>query len=608
MNTHEQPEVILHDPHLGGWLCFPPPTSIIQTSRHADVVPALHELQRAVDSGNRYAAGFISYEAAPAFDPALTVRPPDHNFPLLWFGLFDRPAVSRQPFPVPHPTSSIDQPTLHLDWTPSISHDAYAAILARLRNYLYAGDSYQVNFTLRLLAAFDGDPRALFSTLVHAQGPHYSAFINTGPFAICSASPELFFRFHNGAIESRPMKGTAPRGRTLAEDRHQAASLQASEKNRAENVMIVDMIRNDMGRVAIPGTVTPVSLFDIERYPTVWQMTSTVTCRTKALFPEIMTALFPCASITGAPKRRTMEIIAELEDSPRRIYTGAIGFLAPGGHAQFNVAIRTVLLDRRQHTAEYGVGGGIVWDSAIRDEYDECLLKAGVLQPATPDFSLLETIRWDSDTGFFLLERHFNRLAGSAEYFGIPLSLPGVQAELEQWAAGQPAPSASSISQNVAVSVRIRLLIASNGAISIEAFPLPSPTDTPVRVALAPRPVDAADRFLYHKTTHRRIYEEAKSARPDADDVLLWNSAGEITESTIANVVADADGELITPAIRCGLLPGTFRAELLDQGKIREGVIRVEDLGRCRNLYLINSVRKWRQAAVVVPNPHPINT
>jgi para-aminobenzoate synthetase/4-amino-4-deoxychorismate lyase len=216
-----------------------------------------------------------------------------------------------------------------------------------------------------------------------------------------------------------------------------------------------------------------------------------------------------------------------------------------------------------------------------------------VLQPATPPFSLLETLRWEPATGFFLLDRHCNRLAGSAEYFGIALSLPEVQSRLLQWADGQSHLPASPAAQ------RIRLRVSSTGAISIESVPLPAATDTPVRVALAAKPIDPADRFLYHKTTHRHVYEEAKSDRPGVEDVLLWNSAGQITESTIANMVVDLDGQLITPGVECGLLPGTFRAELLEQGKIREGTIRMEDLSRCRQLYLINSVRKWRKAVLV---------
>jgi para-aminobenzoate synthetase/4-amino-4-deoxychorismate lyase len=589
MHTSQQPEVLLHNPQHGEWLCFPPPSAVIQAHRHADVIPALHEIQQAVDNNNHYAAGFISYEAAPAFDPALTVRPPDPRFPLLWFGLFDAP-TRRKSIPLPASTP------IALNWTPSITREAYIATLSRLREYLYKGDSYQVNYTLRLLASFKGSPYSLFSQLVGAQGAHYSAFISTENFAICSASPELFFRMHNGNIEARPMKGTAPRGRTSSEDRQEAANLHCSEKNRAENVMIVDMIRNDMGRIAIPGSVTPVSLFTIERYPTVWQMTSTVTCKTQALFPEIMTALFPCASITGAPKPRTMRIIAEVEDSPRRIYTGAIGFLAPGGIAQFNVAIRTVLLDNLNHTAEYGVGGGIVWDSSSGDEYDECITKSAILRPATPAFSLLETLRWDSDTGFFLLDRHLHRLAESAEYFDFHFSLPETKIKLDAWAA-------ESALTNKPLSWRIRLLLSASGTITIESFPLTKESPPSVCVGIASHPVDPQNRFLYHKTTYREIYENARSSCPGTDDVLLWNPKGEITESTIANVVVDMDGEMITPPVECGLLPGTFRDELLAQGIIKEGIIRLDNLRHGKALYLINSVRRWRPFTIASPLP-----
>jgi para-aminobenzoate synthetase/4-amino-4-deoxychorismate lyase len=582
MTTINQPVILMHDPRRGEWLSFSAPVKIITAHQHADVIPALQAIQHEVDSGSRYAAGFISYEAAPAFDQALTVKPHDPSFPLLWFGIFPPPTCHTT-----IPIASASQPAITLNWVPSLSRDDYNAALARLRDYLFNGDTYQVNYTIRLLADFNIDPLAFFHQLIAAQGAHYSAYLHTGPFTIFSASPELFFSMHDGMLESRPMKGTAPRGLTLDDDRHQAATLQNSEKNRAENIMIVDMIRNDMGRVATPGTVTPENLFSVERYPTVWQMTSAVSCRTRAKFPEIMTALFPCASITGAPKPRTMSIIAELETSPRRIYTGAIGYLSPGSNAQFSVAIRTVLLDNLSHVAEYGVGGGIVWDSASKDEYEECLLKAGILKQTTPPFNLLETIRWDPAEGFFLLNRHLQRLADSAEYFAIPLSIPDVNDKLLKWSAGQ------------SQSQRVRLLISNSGAISIESSTLEANADAPVCVRIATNPIDPANRFLYHKTTNRRVYDEAKAAFPDIDDVILWNTAGEVTESTIANVVVELNGALITPAINGGLLPGTFRAALLEQGKIKEGLVRVEDLASADAIYLINSVRKWRKAALL---------
>ncbi|MEI8122606.1 MAG: aminodeoxychorismate synthase component I, partial [bacterium] len=475
-------------------------------------------------------------------------------------------------------------------WDPSLSRGAYSLALSRLKNYLFAGDTYQINYTFRLSTSLPGSPRTLFENLVEAQGAHYSAFVDTGSFALCSASPELFFSLDGERLESRPMKGTAKRGLTSGEDRRQARALRESAKNRAENVMIVDMIRNDMGRVAIPGTVEAGPLFDVERYPTVWQMVSTVTARTRSSVTDILTALFPCASITGAPKPRTMAIIAAEETTPRRIYTGSIGYLAPGRQAQFNVAIRTVLVDRETLRADYGVGGGIVWDSETENEYDECWLKARILTDRQPAFELLETIRWTPEAGYFLLERHLQRALDSADYFDIPLSRREALSALHQHEATLVSGGAH----------RIRLLVARDGTIRIESVPLaPADTATPVRVRLASKPVDPANRFLYHKTTHRAVYEEAKSGLTDCDDVLLWNPAGELTESTIANIVVEREGERITPPVGSGLLQGVYRAELLEQGKIREAIIRTEDLFRCGKIYLISSVREWREATLL---------
>ncbi len=575
-------EVILHDPSREAWLSFLDPLDLIEIHSLDDIPPALQAIRHAVDEQGLFAAGFLSYEAAPAFDPALQVRTADPNFPLAWFGLFRAPTVDRQmpPFPV---TASPPAP----QWHPSISHEEYHTAVARLHQYIHDGDTYQANFTWRLRADFKADPRTFFLPLVQAQGPHYSAFVQTGRFTLCSASPELFFRLDGENLSSRPMKGTLARGRTPEEDQARSQTLHHSAKNRAENVMIVDMIRNDLGRIAIPGSVEPVSLFDVERYPTVWQMTSTVRCHTRAAFPEILSALFPCASITGAPKPRTMSIIAELEDSPRRIYTGAIGYLAPGRQAQFNVAIRTVLLDSATGTAEYGVGGGIVWESVPGDEYEECLLKAAVLQPS-PQFSLLETMRWTRAEGFFLLDRHLDRLMRSAGYFGFPVKRAAIARTIREWESSLRGDSA----------LRVRLLVGPQGSATLESAPLPVVTG-PLRVALAPQPVDPANRFLYHKTTCRDVYESARALCPGADDVLLWNRAEELTESTIANVVVEIDGERFTPPVTCGLLPGTFREKLLVQGVVRERVVRVEEMDRIEKIFLVNSVREWQEAILV---------
>jgi para-aminobenzoate synthetase/4-amino-4-deoxychorismate lyase len=353
--------------------------------------------------------------------------------------------------------------------------------------------------------------------------------------------------------------------------------------------MIVDMIRNDMSTVADLGTVRVPSLFSVERYPTVLQMTSTITAQSDAPTSEIVAALFPCASITGAPKVRTMEIIAELETEPRGIYTGCIGFISPRRQVQFNVAIRTVSIDKANGIAEYGVGGGIVWDSNRAEEYRECQLKAHILTERQPNFDLLETILWEPESGYFLLQEHLQRLANSAEYFGIPIDRTQVWDTLKKLCLTFDH-----------LSYRVRLLIAQDGTISTEAIPLDRVSiRQPQRIALAARPIDSGNPFLYHKTTNRQVYEAADAVQADCDDVLLWNERGEITESRITNVVVQFGQELVTPPIQCGLLAGTHRAHLLAQSVIQERVITVDEIKGSDKIYLINSVRKWIDAKLV---------
>jgi para-aminobenzoate synthetase/4-amino-4-deoxychorismate lyase len=329
-------------------------------------------------------------------------------------------------------------------------------------------------------------------------------------------------------------------------------------------------------------------LFEVERYPTLWQMTSTVRCSTEAGIPEIFSALFPAASITGAPKVRTMEIIAELESSPRRIYTGSIGYLGPHRRAQFNVAIRTVLIDKRRRLAEYGVGGGIVWDSVDRAEFEECATKARILTDRQPDFALLETILWTPENGYLLLPRHLRRLKESASYFGRPLDLEAVRERLVLLA-----------SRMSRCPHRIRLLVPREGEPIVESQAV-SPLPSPYRIRLAAAPVSSEDPFLYHKTTHRQAYEQALARRPGYDDVLLYNEKGEITETCIANVAVKRDGQLLTPPVCCGLLPGTYRSWLLRHRKIQEQVLRLADLEGCGDLYLMNSLRGMWQASLVL--------
>lgn len=574
--------VVVYDAEQRHWLRFENPVACVSTHHLADVTSVLARVQRAVEHEGLYAAGFVSYEASPAFDSSLTVRveSSDPPFPLVWFGLYAQPRRMSDDELAP-------DEAIALEWSPSIGRSRYHEAIRQIKSFIAQGDTYQVNFSFRLQAEAAVDPWAYFRQLIHAQQGHYSAFIRLADWAICCASPELFFRLDQTTVMCRPMKGTAPRGLTYGGDRQQAEALRHSHKNQAENVMIVDMIRNDLGRIAQTGSVTVPRLFEVEQYPTLWQMTSPVEAQTQASLPEILQALFPCASITGAPKARTMQIIAALEDTPRRLYTGTIGFWTPQRTAQFNVAIRTVLINLTQQTAEYGVGGGIVWDSDAADEYDECCTKAKILTQAQPPFDLLESLLWTPTDGYFLRELHLQRLQQSAAYFAFALHLDEIDRQLEAIAQSLPA-----------TPHKVRLRVSSRGATLLEATPLePSPSHR-LRVGLACQPIHSSNVFLYHKTTHRLVYDQMRQTCPEWDDVLLWNERGEVTESCIANVMVELDGRWYTPPVHCGLLAGTYRAWLLAQGTVQERVIYREDLARCDRLRLINSVRQVQEAVL----------
>ena len=565
-------------PHMAGgdeWVLLQDPLRIITAWKPNEVLPCIEEIEQAGKDG-LYAAGFISYEAASGFDSALVTDSPG-KLPLVWFGIFDKAE--------PYELDLHQESTSHVkcNWLPDVSREQYDESINRVHSYLRAGDTYQVNYTFRMNSNFVGDAWSMFIDMQRAQRGAYAAYIETDDFAICSASPELFFSLDGDHLISRPMKGTAKRGLTVAEDDQACVELSRSVKNQSENIMIVDMIRNDMGRIATPGTVEVSALFEIERFPTVLQMVSTVESKTSASISEIMQALFPCASITGAPKVRTMQIINELEKEPRGIYTGSIGYLAPDRKAWFNVAIRTVMIDKESAKAEYGIGGGIVWDSTAENEYQESLTKAAILTADRPEFELLETLLWEGNIGYFLLDRHLERLNGSARYFGFRFSLDDCRQQLEMF--GNELGNRTS---------RVRLLVTENGDIKITAQNYDiSVSEQPWRVVLAAAPVDIKDMFLYHKTTKRNIYKQAKDLAPEFDDVILWNYDGEVTESTIANIVIEKNGRKVTPYIKSGLLAGVFRGYLLDCGQIEEAIVTIDDLKNADRLWLINSVRKW---------------
>ncbi|NWF63260.1 MAG: chorismate-binding protein [Chloroflexi bacterium] len=579
------------------WWKFGQPHRVTVTENLEDVRKGLEEVERLVNKQGWTAVGFISYEAAPAFDPALKVIP-SQGFPLLWFGLYDAPQVLQ--------TSEVFKDFgsfTPLNWQPDTEKETYNAAIQTVKDRIAQGMTYQVNYTMRLQADFETDERTkadsetdkrmetdlrarqLFTHLARSQNK-YAVFLDIGDWMICSASHELFFDLDGEAITGRPMKGTVKRGRTIEEDKSLSNWLRASPKNRAENVMIVDMIRNDIGRIAEVGSVHVPELFTIEKYPTLFQMTSTVKAKTKASVTEIFSALFPCASITGAPKTSTMNIIAELETSPRRIYTGGIGYIAPHRKARFNVAIRTALVDRRSNKAEYGVGGGIVWDSTSADEYSEALLKARVLaEPPQKDFCLFETLLWTPEEGYFLFDRHMARMLDSAEYFGFKTDCAEIAEEKikefsKKLISGADAPK------------RVKIWMNSRGELAGEINEFQAGKKI-FKACLAKEPVDSNDRFLFHKTTKRNVYE--KAAIEGYDDVLLFNEKGELTEFTIGNLVVRIKGELFTPPIACGLLAGTFRAELIASGEVKERVLRKQDSAKFEAVFLINSLRKWVQ-------------
>lgn len=564
---------------------FTAPARIVTAMRPDEVIPALETIETAVTRHHQYAAGFIAYEAAAAY--GLAVHAPSPDLPLLWFGLYENVSVIEtwaSEFLNPPPSAAYATGP----WQPAIGRAAYETVVSRVKDYLARGHTYQVNYTFPLRAAFDGEPLAFLADLAAVQRTEYAAFIDAGRFAICSASPELFFQLDGERLTAKPMKGTAARGCTLAEDEARSAELRQSEKNRAENLMIVDMLRNDLGRIARVGSVTVPRLFEVERYPTLLQMTSTVTARTDASVAEILASLFPCASITGAPKVRSMEIIRELEPRPRGVYTGAIGFIGPERQARFSVAIRTVLIDRERRRATYGVGGGLVWDSDAGGEYEECLLKARVLTARQLSFQLLESLLWEPGNGYFLLEAHLARLADTAVYFNVPLDRSAIEVRLTELA-----PTLSEAS-------KIRLRVKPDGAFVVATEPLAQGTPPqPTRVGLAKTPVDSGAIWLYHKTTRRELYDAARASRPDCDEVILWNERGELTEASMANVVLELGDGWVTPPVTSGLLAGTFRNWLLATGQIRERVLTRADLRAARRVALINSVRKWRAAVFV---------
>lgn len=543
-------------------------------------------LKRIAEAGKDglWAAGYFAYELGFLFEERLEKHlPRASNTPLLWFGLYDGPRPFAGLPEAPDGTAE--------NLIPKISFADYASAFERVQTYIEAGDTYQVNLTFKAGFSLAGSPLGLYRRLAQSQKTAYGAYIDAGDHFVLSRSPELFVSGTGETLSARPMKGTLPRAPLASQDAADRAALAKDEKNRAENLMIVDLLRNDLGRIAEIGSVEVTDLFTVETYSTLHTMTSGISAkrRSDVTLLDVLENLFPCGSITGAPKLRAMEIIHEVEPSPRGLYTGSIGYIAPNGDFAFNVAIRTAVIDSSGN-GEIGIGGGIVADSKAQSEYNEAILKLRFLSDPAPPITLIETLKWSPAESFVLLGRHIARLLSSASYFGLPAD--GAEAttrlitESENWTA----------------PMRVRLTLSEAG-IEISAVPLP-PNPDKFRFIVASETLDSTSVWLAHKTTNRAFYDQPRIKAHDTlgvDEVVFLNERGELTEGSITNLFVERDGKLLTPALSSGLLPGTLRAELIETGKAEEAILTLADLQSADAILLGNSVRGLIRAEFFQP-------
>ena len=593
-------------------LLFLGPVSRLQCRSGDDIQLFLAQVESCLAAGY-YVAGWFSYEFGYLLEEklkGLLCREGDSSLLLADLGIFTEPLF------FDHCSGKTNFPSLCQSAGTSLAcgcqvknirpgqdRAAYLLALQVIQQYIVAGDTYQVNYTLKLLFDFCGSPEVLYKTLRRNQSVAYGAYLRLGEQRLLSFSPELFFRKDTDGLTVRPMKGTMKRGRFPEEDREQADHLRNDEKNRSENVMIVDLLRNDLGRLMHDlddGPVRTRSLFDVERYETLLQMTSTVIAggehgRLASLsLLRLFQALFPCGSVTGAPKIRTMEIINELEPGRRGVYTGAIGYLAPSGTAVFNVPIRTVTLGGGR--GEMGIGSGIVADSVPEQEWQECLLKGRFLTSSVPSFQLIETLLWEPGAGYWLLEDHLARLCASADYFLFCCDPGMIEHALHQESR-----------LFASVPMRVRLTLSKDGAVAIGSQPCVLPaarrlprdpdlqrTDLP-RIDLARVATDSSSPWVFHKTTRREVYDhELQRVREKGFvDCCFLNERNELTEGCISNIILYRQGNYATPFLHCGLLAGIMRKQLLADKLVplREEVLTLEDLRQADALFLCNSVR-----------------
>ena len=578
------PFILLDDARPGGATArlYRDPVETLVAHDVAAVAAALEGV-RAAPARGLHAAGYLAYEAAAAFEPALA-PPSSGTGPLLWFGLFERfETIADVPAWLPDPAGAWNSPP-----RPLIDRADYDARLAQAIALINAGDLYQANLTFPAEMRIEGDPLALYARLRAASAAGYGAVIATGDETLLSLSPELFFAREDSRLTVRPMKGTARRAPDPAVDRVAATVLAADPKQRAENLMIVDLMRNDLSRVAVAGSVAVPALFSVETYPTVHQMVSTVTAE---LAPakdaiDVLAALFPCGSITGAPKIRAIEALAAIEAQPRGVYTGAIGRIDARGDAMFNVAIRTLRIAREDNKAVIGLGGGIVADSTSAAEWDEAQAKGAFLTMGLRGFDLIETMAFDPVAGIALLERHLARMKASAASFGFAFDRHAARNELQAATFRLAQPS------------RVRLVLSPSGAFAIETSPAPPMPEVPVPVAIVPLPVPASDFRLRHKTSDRDFYDAARRAS-DALEVAFTDAEGFLTEGSFTSLFVERGATLLTPPLARGLLPGVLRDSLIDTGRAVEADLTPADLAD--GFFIGNALRGLVPAVVAPP-------
>lgn len=565
---------------------FTEPIEIISCNSLDKVKPSLDTIEKLTKKGY-FAAGFVSYEAGYALEEALRGKA-GLNFPLLWFGIYKKPFIFNHrkiKFTDRFTNTDYSLNNLRLN----ISKEEYINAIKKIKLYIEEGQTYQVNYTLKLRFSFSGSVFDLYLNLRRNQTVSYSALIRFGKNHIISLSPELFFRKDGNRIQVKPMKGTAGRGRYLEEDIRNERLLHSCPKNRSENLMIVDLLRNDLGRVSKTKTVRVRRLFEVENYESILQMTSTIESRIKSgvSLYDLFRAIFPSGSVTGAPKIRTMQIIDELEKEPRRIYTGSIGFIEPKGKGEsvFNVAIRTLFVDKEQGVGEMGIGSGVVYDSEPEKEYEECKLKAEFLTRNIPDFQLIETILWEPGSEYFLLELHLVRLSESAVYFKFFYDEKAIIKLLHR----------ESFNFDKNRRYRVRLLLNKEGKATIASAAIEA-NNAKRPITYSDKRTSSSDIFLFHKTTNRNLYdEEYKRCKAQGFyDIIFQNEKGQITEGAISNIFIKKNNTYYTPPVDCGLLDGVYRKYLIRNRPfpVEEKILYPKDLRDADEIILTNAIRK----------------